>query len=89
MRETQKVDFTELQRRAVNCRRSRYRVKNRQGHFLHLNGLDFTDKEELAWRGNNLQFEAINKVHDGALTRQLLSNVDKATKWRTLYDRFD
>lgn len=61
------IDLNELNARRLQILNQRWRAVGSDGRFLHLNGTDFTKDEFWAWRGNNKQFAAMQRLHNGTL----------------------
>lgn len=45
----------------MNARKNRYRAVNKDGEYLHMNGVDTTKSETFAWRGNETMLRNLGK----------------------------
>ena len=81
MRLSQRIDFREMNSRTLTAMHARYRAVNDAGLFLRLDGISFTKDIFYAWRGNNNQFDALNKIHCGRLIKLYAEDSNKPI-WR-------
>lgn len=86
MRESQRIDFIEMQSRIMRLRYSKYRAINSEGKYLHLSGEGFTSDRLLAWRGNKAQFEAVCAICPEPLEMREVREEEKVKIWRTMYE---